>query len=323
MRRRGEQLGFADHVIAGSRARRGRRDGLGEIDGFVDWSEVDELLSPMGSRMGRPGYGALCLFKALLLQAWYGLSDPGLEDALADRVSFRRFVGLSWEDGTPDHSVISRFRKELVGRGLERRLFDAVTGQLEGRGLILKRGTLIDASLIQGASAAPSADAADGGRTSPVDAEARWAKKGSKATFGYKLHIAVDKGSGLVREARVTPANVNDCVVGPELVQGDEGAVYADKAYDSATMRQRLDRDAIANGVMKRPNKHHPVLPAREARRNRALAPLRSAVERVFGTLKRTYGLSRMRFMGLQRNAGWMMIALTALNLRRARILLA
>lgn len=323
MRKKGEQLGFADHLIAQSKARSSRRDSLAEIIGVVDWQPLERLLAPLSAPTGRPGYPVLTLFRALLLQAWYGLSDPGLEDALADRVSFRRFVGLSWDDGTPDHSVISRFRSELVSRGLDRLLFDAVAGQLEARGLILKQGTLIDASLIRSAAAEPPKSAPEGGRTSPTDPDARWAKKNGKATFGYKLHVAVDQRSGLVRAAEVTAANVNDCERGPDLVQGDEAAVYADKAYDSATLRQRLERDGIANGVMRRANKHHPVLPPEARARNRALAAVRCNVERVFGTLKRGYRLGRMRFMGLERNAGWIRLALLALNLRRARTLLA
>jgi IS5 family transposase len=322
MRKQGEQLGFADHVVGQSAARKKRRDSLSEVQALVDWAGLEVLLAPLASPIGRPGYGVLTLFKALLLQAWYGLSDPGLEDALGDRVSFRRFVGLSWDEGTPDHSVISRFRSDLVRHGLDRLVFAAVSGQLEARGLIVKQGTLIDASLIRSAAGAPPVSAADGGRVSPVDPDARWAKKGNKATFGYKLHVAVDGDSGLVRAAEVTSANVNDCVLGPALVQGDEAMVYADKAYDNAAMRERLARDGIGNGVMTRANKHHPVLPPEASRRNRALASVRCRVEKVFGTLKRSYRLDRMRFRGLARNAGWMRLGLIALNLRRMHVLL-
>ena len=324
MRRKSSQLGFADLAMSQSRPRKDRRDTLVDIDGLIDWSPLGQILLAAESerKVGRPGYPALSLFKALLLQSWYGLSDPGLEDALADRVSFRRFVGLSWEDGTPDHSVISRFRTALAERALDRRLFDEVLRQLDGRGMILRQGTLIDATLIVSA-ARPSASEKPGERShADKDPEARWAKKGGKTTFGYKLHAAVDCGSQLIRDARLTSANVNDCVIGPKLVQGDEAAVCADKAYDNATMRNLLKERNIRDGIMRRPNKHHK-LPRHEIARNTALGTVRGRIEGVFATLKRLYGKGRMRLLGMTRNRADLMITLTAINLRRAILLAA
>lgn len=322
MRRKGSQLGFADHAIAQSRTRAERRDALADMDGLIDWAAIRAVLQAVEPerKVGRPGYPALSLFKALLLQAWYGLSDPGLEDALGDRVSFRRFVGLSWEDGTPDHSVISRFRTALAERALDQRLFDEVLRQLDAKGMILRQGTLIDATLIASAVTPPPPDAPGKGMRSDKDPEARWAKKGSKATFGYKLHAAVDHHSQLIRDARLTPANVNDCVLGPKLVQGDERAACADMAYDSATMRALLKNQKIKDGIMRRPNKHHK-LPRHEIARNTALGTVRGRIEGVFATLKRLYGKGRLRLLGMTRNRADLMITLTAINLRRAAVL--
>ena len=292
------------------------------IDGLIDWSVIGAILSALEPerKVGRPGYPALSLFKALLLQSWYGLSDPGLEDALADRVSFRRFAGLSWEDGTPDHSVISRFRTSLAEQALDRKLFDEVLRQLDTKGMLLRQGTLIDATLIAAAVAPPPRHAPGNGMRSDRDPDARWAKKGGKATFGYKLHAAVDHGSQLVRDARLTSANVNDCVVGPGLVQGDEGAACADKAYDSKIMRDLLKDQKIRDGIMRRPNKHHK-LPRHEIARNTALGTMRGRVEGLFATLKRLYGKGRLRLLGMTRNRADLMITLTAINLRRAVLL--
>lgn len=313
------QLGFGDFVISGQRSR--RKDQLGEIAGLIDWSAVEALVRPLRSpRSGRPPYPALLLFKALLLQRWYTLSDEALEDALCDRLSFRRFVGLGMEEPIPDASTLCRFRNDLAARNLGDALFAAVGRSLDAGGLIVRQGTLIDASLITAAVAEPRKQ--PGGGTSPVDPQAEWAKKGNKATFGYKLHIAVDQGSGLVRAARLTRARVADCTVGPDLVQGDEAAVYADMAYDNAVMRDRLDRCGIANAVMARPNRYHPLSHEAKAR-NTAIGRIRGRVEGVFGTLKRSYRRNRLVYIGLAKNRLDLLLTLTAMNLRRARTLRA
>ena len=308
------QLGFADHVVAGKRSR--RMDHLSQIDGLIDWGEVRCLLGQLRSgRTGRPPYPALVLFKALLLQRWYGLSDEALEDALYDRLSFRKFVGLAVEEAIPDASTVCRFRSALSDRALGEALFEAVGRGLDARGLILRQGTLIDASLIQAAVAEPRKQ--PGGGVSRVDPEASWAKKGSKATFGFKLHIAVDRGSGIVRAARFTPARVADCTIGPDLVQGDEAAVYADMAYDNAVMRDTLEAGGITNAVMARPNRYHPLTHDAKAR-NTAIGRIRGRVEGVFGTLKRSYRRSRLVYIGLAKNRLDMFLTLLAINLRRA-----
>lgn len=309
------QLGFSDHVVGGRRSR--RQDQLSKIDALVDWRGVAALLGPLrGAVRGRPPYAPLMLFKALLLQRWYSLSDEALEDALCDRLSFRHFVGLSLEEDIPDASTLCRFRCDLAERSLGEALFAAVAGSLDARGLIVRQGTLIDASLISAAVAEPHKQ--PGGGVSALDPEASWAKKGNKATFGYKLHIAVDQGSGLVREARLTHARVADCTLGPSLVQGDEAAVYADMAYDNAAMRDRLDAAGIANQVMARPNRYHPLCDQAKAR-NKKIGRIRGRVEAVFGTLKRSYRRARLLYIGLAKNNLDLLLTLLAFNLRRAQ----
>jgi IS5 family transposase len=187
------------------------------------------------------------------LQLWYTLSDEALEDALCDRLPFRRFVGLGLEEAIPDASTLCSFRCDRAAHDPVEALFAAVGRSLDSSGLLVRQGTLIDASLIAAAAAEPRRQ--PGGGVSRVGPEAEWVKKGSKTTFGYKLHIAVDQSSGLVRAARFTTARVANCTIGPDLVQGDEVAVFADMGYDSTTIRDRLDQAGIANAVMKRPNR--------------------------------------------------------------------
>ena len=181
---------------------------LDRLAGLVKWYRFEKLMAHLRDEEGpgRPGYPVLVLFKALLLQSLYGLSDRELEEALDDRLSFRRFVGLSLEETVPDHTVLNRFRNRLIGEGLLEKLFAELDRQLEKAGVILKRGTMLDATLIEAAAAPPTGD-----RPSK-DPDAAFAKRQGKAasTFGYKAHVGVDEGSGLIRTVITTPANVND-----------------------------------------------------------------------------------------------------------------
>src|SRR5436190_10344525 len=147
MTRGGEgQLGFAEAFLARGL---GANAVLDKIAGLVKWHRFEKLLGKVrAGQSGRPPYEALGMFKALLLQQWYGLSDPGLEEALGDRLSFRRFVGLALDEGAPDHSTLSRFRKALRERGLDRDLFAEIERQLSAKGLLVKTGTLMDATLV-------------------------------------------------------------------------------------------------------------------------------------------------------------------------------
>ena len=309
-----DQLGFGDFLVSGRGSR--RQDRLSEISGLVDWGEIEGLLRSLHpARTGRPPYSPLVLFKAMLLQRWYNLSDEALEDALGDRLSFRRFVGLGLEEVIPDASTFLRFRTALAAQSLGEALFEAIGRSLDARGLIVRQGTLIDASLMSAAAAEPRKQ--PGGGTSRVDPEAQWAKKGNKAVFGYKLHIAVDQGSGLVRAVRFTSSRVADCTIGPQLVQGDEGSVYADMGYDNADMRDGLAEAGIVNAVMARPNRYHPLTPEAKAH-NTAIGRIRGRVEGVFGTLKRSYRQSRLLYMGRAKNHLDMLLTLTAMNLKRA-----
>lgn len=312
MHRKSGQVSFADALVLG-----GGNARLERIAGLVDWLRVEGLLEGVyGSGTGRPSYPPLVLLKVLLLQGWYGLSDPAMEEALGDRLSFRRFVGLGLEETVPDHSTISRFRTLLAGQGLAEAVFKEVGRQIEARGLVVKAGTLIDATVVEAAAAEPPRQ--KGGGRSQADPDAAWVKRpDGQARFGYKLHAAVDLGSGIVRRAVVTPANVADVDKGHELVIGDERAVYADKGYVGPRLRERLREAGIRDRVQHRRWKDRP-LTSRQLLRNRLIGRVRGRIEGVFGALKRSYGLARMRYMGLARNTAATLITLTAWNLARA-----
>jgi IS5 family transposase len=257
------------------------------------------------------------MVKVVLLQQWYGLSDPRLEEALSDTLSWRRFAGLGLNEGTPDHSTISRFRAALRRAALDAALFAEVARQLEAQGLILKQGTLMDATLVAAQARRPPLDQGAGAK-SPGDADADWTRKGGKSYFGYKAHVAVDAGSGLIRHAILTPAKTFESEVADRLVCGDERAVYGDKAYEHKGRRARLKAAGIKDRIMHRSHKNQAGLPHWQRRRNRLIAPIRAAVERVFGTLKRSYGYRSVRYYTLAANTTQLLLLATAYNLRRA-----
>jgi IS5 family transposase len=324
------QMSLADALVSGV----GANPVLDELSGLVDWEAIAGQLSGLhSSRYGRKAYPPIVMLKALLLAQWHGLSDPALEAALADRLSFRRFCGLALDDATPDHVTISRFRAALGAAGLADAVFAEVIRQIDAQGLILRRGTLIDASLVEAAVKRPkppqeAAPVGPDGRPpsklvrSALDPEAAWTKKGGRRYFGYKAHVGVDQGSGIVRRHRLTPANVNDTVEADALICGDEKAVYADQAYDKKARRRALKKRGTKDRLMHRPNKHHPLTP-RQERRNALIGRRRAPVEQVFASLKRGYGWARVRYRGLARNAVHLALLCTALNLRRLVVLMA
>lgn len=317
MHRDHDQLGFVDGWLPSDLGRNQRLDRILDI---IDWSKIGQLVGKLHDAPdGRKAYPPLVMVKAMLLQQWYGLSDPRLEEALSDTLSFRRFVGLGFEDGTPDHSTISRFRNALGEHGLDEALFAEVLAQVEARGLVLKQGTLLDATLVEAQARKPAMDS----DKDPVDKDANWTRKNGKSYYGYKAHVAVDQGSGLIRKAILTPAKIYESEVADLLICGDEKAVYADKAYEKKERRQDLKQRGIKDRIMHRSHKHQKQLPQWQQRRNFLISPIRSAVERVFGTLKRCYNYRKVRYTSLAANTVQMRLLLTAFNIRKAQVLMA
>jgi IS5 family transposase len=294
------------------------RGGSGQLDrlhGLVKWYRFEKLIGHLRDKggPGRPGYPVLVLFKAVLLQSLYGLSDRELEEALDDRLSFRRFVGLSLEEPVPDHTVLNRFRNELAAQGLLEKLFVELDRQLESAGVILKRGTMLDATLIEAVSTPPK------GERPSRDPDAAFAKRQGKggSTFGYKAHVGVDEGSGIIRAVITTPANVNDTTPADQLIRGDEAAVWADAAYHTHAREAALKARGVKARLARRPNKHHPKLPPRLARYNRLIARRRAAVETTFATWKQRMRLTKIRYVGLAKASAQVLMAALAFNLRR------
>jgi len=306
------QMGFGDMEAMG-RVPEGHF--LKKIDGQINWRPFEKLLEPLyHPTQGRPSHPPLVMFKALLLQQWYGLSDPGLEEAICDRLSFQRFLGLSMQDSVPDETRICRFRNMLAQADLGERLFGLLEEQLDAKGLLVRRGSLIDATLVKAQPHAPRK-----GEASP-DPEADWTRRGKDGHFGYKVHLTVDQGSDLLRRLALTPASTSESRLFEEMVIGDEAAVFADGAYAKDARKAALRGRGVFCGIINRPWRYRAIT-AQQKKRNKFFSRVRRAVERVIGTLKCRYGLERCRYLGHMRNHNHLWLKGMCYNLRKMLVL--
>jgi len=308
------QLGFGDDAVL----RRVPDDHfLMQVERQIDWRVLEALLSAAYAPIGRGSAPPLVCLKMLLLEHWFDLSDPACEAACRDRLSFMRFLGLGLSDAVPDETTLSRFRKRLREADLDECLFEEVNRQLQARNLMIKRGTLIDATIVESARKPPM----PGKAHDSADAEAGFAVHKAKAVkHGYKYHVAVDHQSELVRAAIVTPGQVHDSRIAEHLIQFDEQAVYADKAYDDAERRLLLKHAGIEDGILHKAYRNRP-LTAQQRQRNRMLMPIRANVERVFADWKCRRSLARCRYVGLRQNQTHAWLLAMAHNLRRLVVL--
>jgi IS5 family transposase len=322
------QITMAELII-NSRKKRSRSDKMLErIHELVDWKKLTKTVeqSYKKSKRGRPSIPVEYMLKCLLLQYMYNLSDPELEDALVDRLSFQRFLGVSPEDPLPDHSTVWRFRERLIRHGLLDAIFEEILQGLDKRGLILRRGTIVDASLVKAARKPPT-DKANNKAISPrkqsqQDHDARLTKRGRQYSFGYKGHIGMDAGSGIVRKATITAANVHDSQQLGNLLSNDERAVFGDKGYFDSWLKRSLRQQGIYCGILDRAGRGRQ-LSRRQRKLNKHKSRVRGAVERVFAQLKLHYGFRRVRYLTIRRNEVQFKFLCMVYNLKLAIHLLA
>ncbi len=242
------------------------------------------------------------MFKAFLLAMWYNLSGAALAEALSDRISFRRFCGFSRDEATPERTAFVRFRTKLHASGLDRILFEAITRDLEKKGVAVRKGTLIDATII--------------GSASKGDEEAAWVKHRTRApAHGYKAHIAADKDTGMIRAVATTPANESDVSIAPSIIPDEPGEVYAGKAYDALFVEKAIEAKGGTSKVMRKG--HRWLAAERLEAHNRPLRPIRARAEKIFGTWKRSYHFRVMRWMGLAKARLQVHLAAVAYNIKR------
>ena len=341
-----QKLGFADFIVE---KRKIKQDFFNQVNLMVDWRLVSNIINKHyqkgNSATGRPSYDGLVLFKMSLLQTWYGLSDYEVEDRVNDSISFSRFVGISLDDPVPDHSVLSRFRTEMTQKGVYEKLFKAMNKQLEKHKIIVKKGAIVDASIIDSplkpkgqTTFEIATDRSEDERSDEekdnenshhnevsknqkgADSEGRWIKKSGKTRFGYKKHIVTDE-EGLILGVLTTPANVNeisnlnDVLNTADLPEGIY--LHADKGYASEKNEQILKTKKIKSRILHRARKGKP-LSERQKLRNKLIGKTRFKVERTFGSIKRWFNSNHTRYKGIAKTHTQNLIEAIAHNLYRA-----
>jgi IS5 family transposase len=316
-RRHFQQMSLVDQFY---NIRPKRCEHLEALSKCIEWAALQKLLDPVyASTEGAVSYPILCYVRIVLLQQWYGLSDREAELSVEDSLSFRRFVGIPLEEKVPDHTRIWAFRQKLAEHGLDKQLFEEINRQIEAQGLLVKKGTLIDATIVKAAAKAPKGD---DGALSDVDPQAGWTQKNGVSTYGYKGHIGVDEGTDLIRTATFTSADVHDSIEFEKLVAGDEAAAYADKGYPSEKHRAFLAAKGIADKIMHKAARGKP-LKNWQIWFNKTVAPIRAGVERTFARMKVHHGFTRTRYFSLKRNACGFFLLCTAMNIAKAASLRA
>jgi len=283
---------------------------LGEMEAVVPWARLEALITPHYTkpRKGRPQMPLSVMLRIYFLQQWYGLSDPGAEEALYDMHSMREFAGLDLgHDAIPDETTILNFRHLLEKHKLTEALFDAVKTYLQERALLLRGGTIMDATLI---AASPSTK----NETSKRDPDMSQSKKGNQWYFGMKAHIGVDAKSGLVHTVKTTTGKVHDAKLTDDLIRPDDMIVFGDKGYVS-DKRKRSTRARGATWAVKDKRKPGRVLSASQKKRNKKHGVVRAKVEHVFRVIKCQFGYREVRYRGLAKNEAQMFSLMALANL--------
>ncbi len=293
-----------------------REQFLAEMERVVPWARLCALIEPhypKGSAAGgRPPLPLQRMFRIYCLQQWYNLSDPGAEEALYDSLTMRRFAGVHTDaDVIPDETSILKFRRLLEEHKLTARLFAEINTHLSERGLLVGKGTIVDATII---NAPPSTKNAKQQR----DPEMHQTRKGKQWYFGMKVHAGTDTDSGLVHTVVATSANVADVNVLGELLHGAEESLHGDSAYHAKALKEQAEAAGIVFNVNQRGTRNRP-LNKRQRARNRRLSRVRATVEHAFLVVKRLWGHAKVRYRGIKKNLAQMHTLFGLANLYRVR----
>jgi len=296
------------------------RDPLEELSKHIDFNMFRPILTEAlrkaerKSSAGRKPLDVILMFKALIIQRLFNLSDEQLEYQITDRLSFTRFLGLHIGETIPDYTSFWGFREALAEKGLERQLFNQFSAKLEAEGVFAKKGSIIDATIVEVPKQRNSREENarikaghvpaewDDNKSSHKDTDARWVKKNGVSFFGYKNHIKTDAGTSLITDYRVTVASTHDSVVLNELVNEADGGkpLHADSAYTGEEIEQVLEKLNIENKVCEKGYRGAPLTEA-QRRHNRQKSRIRAMVEHVFGFMENSMNGIFIRCIGIKR----------------------
>jgi len=293
-----------------------REQFLGEMEQVLPWARLLALIEPhypKGSPAGgRPPLPLERMFRIYCLQQWYNLSDPGAEEALYDSITMRQFAAVNTDaDVIPDETSILNFRRLLEKHQLTERLLTEINTHLCERGLLLGKGTIVDATIIDAPSSTKNAK-------KKRDPQMHQTRKGKQWYFGMKVHTGTDTESGLVHTVVGTAANVADINVLGELLHGNEDSLHGDSAYHAKELKAQAEASGLAFNVNQRGTRSKPLTKTQRAR-NRRLSRVRATVEHPFLVVKRLWGHTKVRYRGLKKNLAQMYTLFALANVFRVR----
>lgn len=323
-----KQSSFASLEYAGKKRQTRREKFLGEMERVVPWARLIAVVEPhypSSGRVGRPPIGVERMLRMYFLQQWYSLSDVGLEDAIYDSQAMRDFIGVDLSrEQVPDATTLLKFRRKLEDKKLTQAIFAQVTAHLGERGLLMREGTLVDATII---AAPPSTKNKDKAR----DPEMHQTKKGNEWHFGMKAHTGVDAESGLVHSVHATAANESDVAHTNELLHGEEKHVHADAGYTGVDKRDEIKRAQDQGGIRTDVTWHvaakrgkiqsmpEGLLKELTVAVERKKAQIRARVEHPYHVLKNLFGYKKVSYRGLAKNAARLFAQFALVNLVLAK----
>lgn len=298
---------FSKHIKTQS------KQALEIIKSKIDWGKllkpIEQVISKQkenNSPAGRRTIDLLVIVKCFILQTIYNLSDPRLEEEIADRRSFQIFLDLNSQDSIPDETTICRYREMFARLGLDKKLFYEFNRQLNKLELIVGKGTIVDATIKQ----------AQATSSSKRDKDADFTKKRNKTYYGYKGHIAIDEDSEIIKTVGFTKASLHDSSQFEELVDYTEEAIFADKAYAKKSRRRKIEKREIFDGILSKGYRNKP-LSKSEIKFNQLLSTVRNKVERPFAYMKRVLNYQRCSYYDLKRNRFEFVMAALVYNIRK------
>jgi IS5 family transposase len=305
---------FASLAYENKKKKTRREKFLEEMDRVIPWNKLVEVIREYYPRAGngRQPMPLERMLRIYFMQQWYSLSDPAMEDALYDSESMRRFADIDLEiDVIPDETTILHFRHLLEKHNLTEKLFESTRGYLTEKGLLVREGTIVDATIINAPSSTKNNEQAR-------DKEMKQTKKGNQWYFGMKAHVGTDSKRGLVHSVVITDAAVHDSRVMDKLLHGEEGAVYGDKAYASAEKKNEYEDRGIKWCVKRKARRGHQ-LTQEDVEYNHLHGQIRAKGEHAFLVVKHLWNYRKVRYKGLYKNAAQVFSLFALANLYMVR----
>jgi IS5 family transposase len=308
------QMTFAEAEFQNKKRKTRREVFLERMDKLIPWKQLERKVTRyyLGkSATGRPPYPLNTMLRVHFMQLFYNLSDPAMEDTLYEIESMRHVAGLHL-DRIPDETTILNFRRLLEKQDLGKKLFEEVNRHLGRHGLMLRAGSIVDATIISAPSSTKNKDKAR-------DPEMHQAKKGNQWHFGMKMHIGVDNELGLIHSMVSTPAHISDIAMAEQLLHGDEASVWGDAGYQGIDKRAEHQDREVDWYIAMRPGKVKALGASKKLlKAERKKASIRAKVEHPFFYIKRLFGYDKVRYRGLAKNANRLHLLAAFTNLLRS-----